>query len=728
MEKREGQQPETVCVEPCPSETALEEAYLRETLEVGEKQLAQARKTMEKQQSEMIEAKKELRENTEHGFMNLYSSGDFEALVELSQSMAPVTNLAAECDDLAKKIRRLEGFLKSPYFARIDFCFEGEQEPEKIYIGRTSLAEHSSALIYVYDWRSPVASVFYRFMTGEAYYDAPAGRITGNLERKRQFEIKDGRLNYFFDTDLNINDEILRQMLSQNRTPKMKAIVETIQKEQDIVIRNMENDLLMIQGAAGSGKTSIALHRAAYLMYQGLQSRLSAGNIMVLSPNGMFEQYISNVLPELGEENVVSGVLEDILQSFLRDKKVETRDAFLEKALGEGPGATMAKKSMRYKTSEEFVRILDRFAADIPRRGIDWQEVRFQGRCIASGEQVKEWVLRHEEVPLGARLEQAQKRILDAAVQDSGRKLSGQDKGILLQEVQSFLTLSLFRQYRRLWAEDMYFCSDDPDMRRLRAYTLHNLKGDTLCFDDAAAILYLHLKIYGSRTYQEIRQVIIDEAQDYGPLHYEIFRMLFSQAKFTVLGDINQTIGKEEDIGFYERVGRILNRKNASLVTLVKSFRCTSEILQFSLKFMDQGTEIQCFNRSGDQVEVRAFGTHEAYLEGIVREAECCREKGFETVCLLCKTEKNCGMLYRELQPRMDIRRGGAEGTLIMPSYMAKGLEFDAVIICDGDARTYSCPEDRKILYVECTRALHRLSVFCEGEMTALAEISVREK
>ncbi len=724
MEKCERQQMEAACAEPCRSETAFEEAYLEDTLRAAEKQLAQARKSMEEQQSEMMEAKRELRENTEHGAMNLYSAGGFEALVELSQSMTPVTDLAASCDDLAKKIRRLEGFLKSPYFARIDFCFEGDPEPEKIYIGRTSLAEHSSAMIYVYDWRSPVASVFYRFMTGAAYYDAPAGRITGNLERKRQYEIKDGRLNYFFDTDLHINDEILRQMLSQNRTPKMKTIVETIQKEQDIVIRNMENDLLMIQGAAGSGKTSIALHRAAYLMYQGLQSRLSADNIMVLSPNGMFEQYISNVLPELGEENVVSGVLEDILQSFFKDRRVETQDAFLEKAVSEDPEANLVKKSMQYKTSEEFVGILDRFAADIPHSGIAYQDIQFEGKDVASKEQVKEWVVRHEEISLGARLEQAQKRILDGAAQNNGGRLSGQDKGILLQEIQGFLNLNLVQQYRRLWAEDMYFHSQDPKMRRLREYTLHNLKGDLLCFDDAAAVLYLHLKIYGSRIYQNIRQVIIDEAQDYGPLHYEIFRMLFPQAKFTVLGDVNQTIAKEEDTGFYERVGRILNRKNASLVTLVKSFRCTSEILQFGLGLMDQGTEIQCFNRRGDKVEVRAFDTHEAYLEGIVQEVEGCREKGFGTVCLLCKTEKSCSRLYQELQSRMDIRRGSAGGILIMPSYMAKGLEFDAVIICDADSRTYSRPEDRKILYVECTRALHRLSVFCEGEMTALAGIS----
>ena len=189
--------------------------------------------------------------------------------------------------------------IKSPYFARIDFKFDDEDEFEKIYIGRSSLRKNSYQEMYVYDWRSPIASVFYRFMTGEAFYDAPCGRVTGELNLKRQYEIKNGTLEYFFDSDVQIVDEFLRQLLSQNTTAKMKAIVETIQHEQDVVIRDMENDLLMVQGVAGSGKTSIALHRAAYLMYQGLQTKLSANNIMIISPNSIFEQYISNVLPEL---------------------------------------------------------------------------------------------------------------------------------------------------------------------------------------------------------------------------------------------------------------------------------------------------------------------------------------------------------------------------------------------------------------------------------------------
>ena len=296
------------------AETAYEEERLRQTIAIAKEQLEQARKSAEEKKAEIIEAKKEMRENTVHGILNLWSSEDFEALAELNQYANPVVDKIVGYEEEENKIFLLENMVKSPYFARIDFQFEGEEEYEQIYIGHSSLKKDAYQEMYVYDWRSPIASVFYRFMTGEAFYEAPGGRINGRLRLKRQYEIKNGVLEYFFDADVQVIDEFLRQLLSQNTSAKMKSIVETIQKKQDIVIRDMENDLLMVQGVAGSGKTSIALHRAAYLMYQGLQSRLSANNIMILSPNTVFEQYISNVLPELGESNVVSAVFEDILE------------------------------------------------------------------------------------------------------------------------------------------------------------------------------------------------------------------------------------------------------------------------------------------------------------------------------------------------------------------------------------------------------------------------------
>ena len=734
------------------SERILEETHLREILEEAERQLKQAHEAVERKETELQELKREIRENTEHGAADLSTTDGFEALVELNQSIAPVTNLVADYDETMRKIHRLNNLIKCPYFARIDFCFEGEEIPEQIYIGKTSLTGEKAVEIYVYDWRSPIASVFYRFMTEEAFYDAPAGRITGRVELKRQYEIRDSRLLYFFDTDRSINDEILKQLLSKNTSPKMKTIVETIQKEQDIVIRNLESDLLMIQGVAGSGKTSIALHRAAYLMYQGLQSRLAANNILILSPNSTFEPYISEVLPELGEENAVSMVFEDILRSLLGEKvmwkaapgqeesgngqtgvgRIQTQREFLENAVANGAWGDYMKKSMRYKTSEAFLGLLDRFAEQIPLRQMAFQDVYHEGNRIAEKEELRRRAMQRPETPLAVRLEQLTARVLEDAF--GNRKGAGEEKARVLEEIQRFTRLNLYELYKSFWSDGANFQGADSqgveELEEIRSGTLENLEGDCLYFDDAVPVLYLYLKLHGCNDYRNIRQVIIDEAQDYYPLQFEILRILFPNARYTVLGDINQTLSKQEDGSFYEQVRRILKKKKSSLVTLNKSFRCTNEILQFSLQFIQEKPQIESFNRSGEAVEVRAFRTRRDYLAGILKEMENCKEKGYGTICLLCKTEEGCQRLFRELGSRAELRMAGDDGVeglkgcFILPSYMAKGLEFDAVLICDGDSDTYQTGDDRKLLYIECTRALHRLSLFCQGELTPLLEMN----
>ncbi len=448
----------------------------------------------------------------------------------------------------------------------------------------------------MYDWRSPIAGIFYRFMKGEAFYDAPCGRVTGELGLKRQYEIKNGTLEYYFDAQVQI--------------------VETIRQEQDVVIRDMENDLLMVQGVAGSGKTSIALHRAAYLMYQGLQTKLSSNNIMIISPNTIFEQYISNVLPELREDNVVSVVFEDILHTIIKGRKIQPKNKFLESMIAHSDYKELYKRSIEFKTSEPFLEALDRFVSDIPKR---WME-----------------------------------------------------------------------------------------------------------FDDAIAIAYLYLKIYGTNEYKNIKQVVIDEAQDYYPLQYELFHLLFPNAKFTILRDMKQTLAKKEDLSLYEQIQKILNKKKSSLIVLNKSFRCTNEILNFSLQFIDQTPQIKSFNRNGDNPEVFIADRPEAFTDKITQEITLCQEKGFQSIGLICKTEKNSIQLYEKLKHLPDIQLiedesvSALQGVFIIPVYMSKGLEFDAVIICDADSQNYHDEDAKNLLYVACTRALHRLSLFCENEISPL--------
>lgn len=714
------------------TEKAFEEKRLAQTISLAEEQLKQAKEAADKKKSEIIEAKKDVRENTEHGITSLYTSDGFEALVELSQYINPVTDKIIDYEEEEHKILLLEKMIKSPYFARIDFKFDDEDEFEKIYIGRSSLRKNSYQEMYVYDWRSPIASVFYRFMTGEAFYDAPYGRVTGELNLKRQYEIKNGTLEYFFDSDVQIVDEFLRQLLSQNTTAKMKAIVETIQHEQDVVIRDMENDLLMVQGVAGSGKTSIALHRAAYLMYQGLQTKLSANNIMIISPNSIFEQYISNVLPELGEDNVISSVFEDILSELLNGRKIQSRNDFLENLIVNSKYKEISRNSIEFKTSSFFREILDQFLIDIPRQWIEFEDVYYEGKCVVSGQILKDKILGRPETPLGIKLEQLEDYILEQIFGTGKGRGHKEEKNLIKQEIQKFIKIDIVELYKILFSNEAYFYSllqnsnPSQNIKNIWKYTKENLEADSLYYDDAIAIAYLYLKIYGTNKYKNIKQVVIDEAQDYYPLQYEIFNLLFSNAKFTILGDMKQTLAKKEDISFYEQIQKILNKKKSSLIMLDKSFRCTNEILNFSLKFIEQSSQIKSFNRNGDSPKVYIADNSEIFIDEIVKEIKLCQEKGFQSICLICKTEKNSTYLFNKIKHKLDIQliKNGSvsdlQGVFILPVYMSKGLEFDTVLICDADSQNYHDEDDKNLLYVACTRALHKLSLFCENEVSPL--------
>lgn len=714
------------------TEKAFEEKRLAQTISLAEEQLKQAKEAADKKKSEIIETKKDVRENTEHGITSLYTSDGFEALVELSQYINPVTDKIIDYEEEEHKILLLEKMIKSPYFARIDFKFDDEDEFEKIYIGRSSLRKNSYQEMYVYDWRSPIASVFYRFMTGEAFYDAPCGRVTGELNLKRQYEIKNGILEYFFDSDVQIVDEFLRQLLSQNTTAKMKAIVETIQHEQDVVIRDMENDLLMVQGVAGSGKTSIALHRAAYLMYQGLQTKLSANNIMIISPNSIFEQYISNVLPELGEDNVISSVFEDILSELLNGRKIQSRNDFLENLIVNSKYKEISRNSIEFKTSSFFREILDQFLIDIPRQWIEFEDVYYEGKCVVSGQILKDKILGRPETPLGIKLEQLEDYILEQIFGTGKGRGHKEEKNLIKQEIQKFIKIDIVELYKILFSNEAYFYSllqnsnPSQNIKNIWKYTKENLEADSLYYDDAIAIAYLYLKIYGTNKYKNIKQVVIDEAQDYYPLQYEIFNLLFSNAKFTILGDMKQTLAKKEDISFYEQIQKILNKKKSSLIMLDKSFRCTNEILNFSLKFIEQSSQIKSFNRNGDSPKVYIADNSEIFIDEIVKEIKLCQEKGFQSICLICKTEKNSTYLFNKIKHKLDIQliKNGSvsdlQGVFILPVYMSKGLEFDTVLICDADSQNYHDEDDKNLLYVACTRALHKLSLFCENEVSPL--------
>lgn len=714
------------------SELEFENKRLEQTISLAEEQLEKARQNNEENKSAIISAKKEMRENTSHSISGLWSSEGFEALAELSQYVNPVLDKIADYEEVENKIFLLENLIKSPYFARIDFKFDDEDTFEKIYIGRSSLKNLTTHELYIYDWRSPIASVFYRFLTGPVFYDAPSGRINGEVNLKRQFEISCGKLEYFFDADVQIVDEFLRQLLSKNTSSKMKTIIETIQKEQDIVIRDMENDLMMVQGVAGSGKTSIALHRAAYLMYQDLQVKLSANNIIIISPNSLFEQYISDVLPELGESNVVSMVFEEIITKLFPNVHLQSRNQFLENLITSPEYRKVIKSSIEFKTSRRFLEMIDRFISDLPQRWIAFEDVYYDNKCIVSKDIMRYKISGRAETPLGMKLKQLETFILESVNAAQKKRLSKAQESLIKEEIKKFTELNISDLYRQLFLDKEYFYSLANDlehneyMEEILEFTQENLDSNLLHYDDAAVLAYLHLKIYGTNDYKSIKQVVIDEAQDYYPLQFEIFNLLFPNSKFTILGDMNQTLGKQENLSLYDQISSILNKKKSSLVTMDKSFRCTNEILNYSLKFIEHNPGIKSFNRQGDAPEIHAASDPSALSGMILKEVNTCMEKGYRSIGLICKSERNALRLFDSLKDKIDLQLiknesvADLHGVFIIPVYMSKGLEFDAVLICDTDALNYNNEDDKNLLYIACTRSLHRLNLFCLGDMSPL--------
>ncbi len=636
---------------------STEQQYLEHTLRMINEQLDRLRLEADEKRGMILSSKKELREETSHSLGNLNNAESFEQLVELSQFAAQATADIEGYEYTLSQIERRETQLDSPYFARIDFLFEDESKPEKVYIGRFSLMDENE--LTVYDWRSPIAGLFYSHGIGEASYEAPMGRMRGRILLKRQYEIKQGRLEYFFDADLEIMDDFLRKALADNASPKMKNIVQTIQRDQDMVIRDMHSDLLMVQGAAGSGKTSIAMHRAAYILYQEYDNKPESRHIVILSPHSLFEQYISNVLPELGEENITSLLLDELLEAVLKKSSIRKKDQLFEALMSSKPWIHMMKRALEFKTSIHFARILDEAAR------------RFDSPAEAAA-----------------------------------------------------LYKELFDDHSRLkdLAGEIPLPGDIDD---IIVYTQVSLHSDILEFDDASAIVYLYLKGNYFDDYRHIRHVIIDEAQDYYPIHFDLIRQIFPKARFTLLGDVNQTVEKQENEDFYRQVREIMAFKKVSMLKLDKSFRSAAGIMRFAAGLI--GAELNPFGRESAEPQIRNLAGTDI-TDSLRADIEACNNMGYGSVGILCKTQEDSDRLYHllsssvSLTPPKSAAEGGLRGVIILPVYLSKGLEFDAVIIPDADEKNYRSEGDAKLLYIASTRALHWLKLYYDGNISPILE------
>lgn len=738
-----------------------EVAYFEKTIALVKAHLKKKIETSEQSRGNLLSSRKEMWDDTAH------SSDDFDSVVELSQYLQELNMRTASYLAETSEIQKLKKIQDSPYFARVDFSESGEDETEKIYIGRYSFMEDDTHTMYVFDWRSPIASIFYRYELGKVQYEAPRGIISGTVSLKRQYEIKQGKFEYFFDANVQIVDEFLRKLLSKNASSKMASIVETIQKDQDMIIRDSKNDLLMVQGVAGSGKTSVALHRVAYLMYQGLSSKLSSNHIVILSPSALFAKYIANVLPELGEDTVETLSFEEICnQVFGTDFQVtQTRNQFFEELIT----CTIAdkkliKSSMEFKASHAFVVMLKRLVSYCERKLIPFSDITYNHSQLFNRHLLKEKLFgRDARTPIARRLKQIEAMILQEIREESksrlvqlerfiakypdhiyelkafARMLSIRENRTLLGHIRNFTELDYWAIYRKMFHDKNLFYAlakglELPEnIEEIRRQTDELLLHKRTRYEDALALAFLKITMAGCDSYQNIKQLVIDEAQDYYPIHFELLNMLFPNTKYTVLGDISQTIEKQTSIGFYESVGCILKKASSTLLTLSKSFRCTNQIIAFSSRFMDDSIKQECFSRDGVPPEIISAANQRDLDEEIIAFTQSMKEQAYHSICILCKSLKESTELYGRIKDSMDVilmddaYRTELSGILITPIYLSKGLEFDAVLVYGVNDLNYQSVEDKRLLYIASTRALHRLALFYTGKQSRFLARNLQE-
>lgn len=745
-------------------ERERERCHLAFILTEAGAQLRAAMGERKNRQSGLAESAMDMWDNAAQGINGMDTMDRFHELVGLSQFVATHSVLRSMRQMSEQRENALRRMLDTPYFARIDVRFDEEEEAEAIYIGRATLKDEKTNAMYIHDWRTPIASVFYRFGAGPAHYDAPMGRIDCALLLKRQYEIRKGELIYFFDADVEVSDEFLRKLLAQNTSSMMKAIVETIQKEQDVAIRDAQHDLLMIDGAAGSGKTSVALHRVAYLMYQKLTAPLSSSNIVILSPNTLFERYVSAVLPELGEDSVRTMTCEQLFaQATGRWPILHNGDRLERIYTAKAKDQALYRACARFKASDAFVMILNRFLAKLP-NALPYEDIIYGGETITTRQQLKARVLSADaHMPLCTILHRLERSIWDGVhdrraarmdilrervrnhpglgldVEALARAYSMYECAALKRRLHTFTRLDIRALYAELFSDEGRFFRLaagivlPDDIHAILRYTHERMKDPVLDYEDAAAIAYLNACVAEKVGDANIRQLVVDEVQDYGPIHFELLKRMFPNARFTLLGDMQQVLNGPVRPSLYDDAARILAKKSHMLMRLNKSFRCTKQILEFSRQFLDENVQIEAFNREGEKPVLHVAANDADCAANVIGEIARCAEKGYQSIALIAKSARDAGKWRDRLGENADLAlvdEAGIDmprGAFLLPLALCKGLEFDAVLILDCDEERYSLREDRSLLYVACTRALHRLALFCAERPSALIRMDERK-
>lgn len=678
------------------------------------------------------------------------------------QQQKQLVALAVENENILNSNKlKLENLQGSPYFGRIDIVEDGEEDT--LYIGTSTLQDDDGEFL-IYDWRAPVSGIYYNGMLGKVHYQTPNGPTTVDLKKKRQFQIINNKIKNMFDTNETVGDEILQSVLSEYSDEYLKNIVATIQHEQNTIIRDTHSDVLLVQGVAGSGKTSAILQRVAYLLYHS-RSTMNADNIVLFSPNKLFSNYISEVLPSLGERNMRQVTLNEFISLRLTGVQVETLFERYEKDERNLPEATI--KIRLFKESGKFLDQLSQLEEEHPDHILYFEDVIFDGKPFFTKEEISEiydHVNHAYHIPdrflktKNILIKRLQKRIhadrnedwvqaeidnlsdedFQQIITDHNIEESTNQREIIAEEflrdryapIYNALVNNYFfnpyKEYLFLLGQMKQELVSDSVWQTMIEAIDNNIEVHKLNLSDSVAVLFLRDLVTDSGINHAIQHIFIDEVQDYTMAQLKYISQAFPNAKMTLLGDRAQDVltssYRKKDL--VTEVNELFNKKKVTTITLNQSYRSTAEITNFATKLLPNGSEIKAFSRQGEEPVIKVFDDDDYYqgLKDTARELN----KKYDTVAILTRNQAQAEQIYTHygdeaLVTLVDANfRSIPKGILVLPIYLAKGLEFDAVIAHDVSAKNY--PDERSIdvLYTICNRAMHNLTLCVDKEVSPL--------
>lgn len=603
---------------------------------------------------------------------------------------------------------RLQRLRQSPYFGRFDFRRKGtDSERLPVYVGLHSFVDETKKQHLIFDWRAPIATMFYDHEIGPAHYDSPSGRIAGDILLKRQYRIRDGRMEFMLESGLHIGDEVLQEELSRASDDRMKTIVATIQRDQNAIIRNEDAQVLIIQGVAGSGKTSIALHRVAFLLYRFKES-LTAQDILIISPNKVFADFIANVLPELGEEQIAEKEMETLAGELL-ESKYSLQTFFEQTALLLEKDDAALQERIREKSSLDFLQQLDAYIEHFQNRRFRPQTLTI-GRHQVADQFIVETYNKRLGLPIAERLRWVAEVIERDVWNANGDEMTAEER--------AKLRAGLRKMYRRAAMRTIY--------KEFFAWmgAPHLFKPGRkaqLEYADVFPLLYLQLKLEGvSNHLRRVKHLVIDEMQDYTPVQYAVLAHLFPCEK-TILGDVHQSVNP-----FSSSTAAMIQRifRQAECVQLCKSYRSSYEITRFAQR-ISPNADLIAIERHGDKPDIVRCRNSKEEQAAVLRSVREFSSRNYRTLGIICKTQRQAAELYHRLGEEvpeavlLDAQSTSfVQGIVLCSAHLAKGLEFDQVHVPFADNNNYRTEMDRNLLYVACTRALHKLTLTCIGTPT----------